>query len=58
MLTLSSSTDGEQLVRLKRSNEVRFEKLVNWYRQQGVSDSEIVKAMADARGMISPWKVL
>jgi hypothetical protein len=60
MLTLSSTIalDGEQLVRLKRSNAARFKKLVNQYRRQGASDAEIMKAMIDAHGMISPGKVL
>jgi len=49
----NSYTDGEALIRAKRRGRKAFERLVAYYRSSGVTDAEIVGAMARARGLIS-----
>ena len=49
----NSYTDGEALMRAKRRGRKAFDQLVAHYRSHGVTDAEIVAAMARARGLIS-----
>jgi hypothetical protein len=46
--------DGNELVRAKRSSLSRFTRLLARYRNQGVPDRDIVRAMMQAPGMVDP----
>jgi hypothetical protein len=50
--------DAGALIRAKRGSAKKFEELVRWYRQRGVTDRELVAAMAASRVMIAPSKLL
>jgi len=63
-MTITSSSslavaviDGEALIRARRHGARRFEKLVEFYRAGGATDAMLARAMADARGMISPLRL-
>jgi hypothetical protein len=45
--------DGDALIRARRRGRKAFERLVAHYRPLGVTDGEILRAMMDARGLIS-----
>jgi hypothetical protein len=44
--------DGAALIRARRSSLARFTKLLARYRNQGIPDRDIVRAMAEAPGMV------
>ena len=44
--------DGGELVRAKRSSPSRFNKLLARYRNQGIPDREILRAMMEARDIV------
>ena len=49
----TSTTDGEALIYWKGHNERRYRELIKYYRARGVTDSELIHAMVNARGLVS-----
>jgi hypothetical protein len=45
--------DGEALVYAKGRNDRRYRELIKHYRARGATDSQIVNAMVNARGLVS-----